>query len=208
MPETDAWILPPRNPATAAVRLERRTLCERAIVALRRSGIERIAISDECRMGGAALRRLARHGIAVLTRQSSSDPAADRRRVVIVSSDVVFEPSAVGALVERLSSAGTGAVAAAEASPGTFVALTPEAATTLDRRSSDREILRRLDPVRVASLGGRFCRAIARRRDAPGVERSYIGHVHRFDGMAKRLLRLAAAPFETLLSRLRGRDSG
>ncbi len=208
MPETDAWILPPRNPATAAVRLERHTLCERAILALRRSGIERIAISDECRMGVAGLRRLARHGIAVMTRQSASDAPADRRRVVIVSSDVMFEPSAVGALVERLSSAVAGAVAAAEASPGTFVALTPEAATRLDRRSTDREILRRLDAVRVASLGDRFCRAIIRRRDAPGVERSYISHVHRFDGMTKRLVRLLGAPFEGLLFRLRGRDAG
>ena len=208
MPHTDAWILPPRNPATAAVRLERHTLCERAILALRRSGIERIAISEECRMGVAALRRLARHGIAVLTRQSAWDGAADSRRVVIVSSDVVFEPSAVGALVEKLSSAGVDAVAAAEASPGTFVAVAPEAATGLDRRSSDREILRQLDPVRVASLGGRFCRAITGRRDAVAIEQSYISHVHRFDGLTRRLVRLAAAPFVRLLFRHRGSDAG
>ncbi len=202
MSETDAWILPPRNPATAGIRLERRSLCERAIVALRKSGIDRIAISTECRLGAATLRRLARLGIALLTRESAREATAEGRRVVVVSSDVVFEPAAVSALVDRLAAPGARVVAAAEASPGTFAAFSPAAATDLPRASSDRDILDRLDSVRVTSLGGRFCRAIVGRRDAFAVERSYTNHVHRLDGTTKKVARLLLSPFSRVLRRL------
>lgn len=203
MPDIDAFILPPRNPATATIRLGGRSLCERAILALRRGGIERIAVSGECTMGVGALRRLAHAGIALLTREAAMTSTTEGRQLVVVSSDVLFEPAAVNAIVSKLSSKQMAAVAASEASPGTFVALRPDAAARLRRGASDRDILDRLDAIRVTSLGGEFCRAIMGRGDAAAVEHSYTSHIHRVDHFTIKLTRFATLPFRRAWLRLR-----
>ena len=161
MPGTDAFLMPPRNPGTASVRVRGRSLCERAIFALRRSGIERITVSGECLIGGATLRRLARRGITLLSRRPAE---TETRPLVIMSADVVFEPAALTALVGLLES--RTAVAAIEASPGTFAALAPDAARALRDVMPDRGVLERLDPVLVSSLGGPVCHAVATPRKA------------------------------------------
>lgn len=194
MPDTEAFILPPRNPATAPVRLERRSLCERAILALRRGGIERIVVSSECRFGVATLRRFARLHISLLTRESAMISAIHGRRLVVVSADVVFEPAAVSALVDTLASHNLSAVAAAGASPGTFAAFTPDAAESL-HGASDRDILDRVDTVRVASLDTAFCRAIVKPGDAAAVQRSYRNHINRAESVTTRLARLFSRVF-------------
>lgn len=188
MMRIDAFVLPPRNPATAAIRVERRSLCERAIFALRRGGVDRIVVSSECRMGVAMLRRLARAGITLLTRDSARSWAMDGRRLVVVSADVVFEPAAVGALMDTLDSHKVAAVTAAGASPGTFAALMPEAAERVRRTRSDCDILERLDPVPATALSGPFCQAVTGQSDARAIER----------GVAKR-----AGPLRHVITRLR-----
>lgn len=168
MPHTDACVLPPRDPAMRSPRLAGQSLCERAILALKRSGVERIFVSSDCPMGVAAIRRLADRGISLLTRGAAAKTAADRRSLVVVSADVAFEPGAVHTLVGMLATQDVAALAAYEASPGTFVALTPDAAASIHAAGSDRDILARLDPVRVTSLGrsSGLAGAVAGRSDA------------------------------------------
>jgi hypothetical protein len=136
-----------------STRLAGQSLCERAILALKRGGVERIFVSNDCPMGVAAIRRLADRGISLLTRGAAANTTPDRRSLVVVSADVAFEPGAVHRLVGRLATQNVLALAAYEASPGTFVALTPDAAASIHAAGSDRDILDRLDPVRVTSLG-------------------------------------------------------
>lgn len=187
MTATDAYVLPPRNPATTGVRLERRSLCERAILALRRGGVDRIVVSSECRMGVAMLKRLARAGITLLTRDAARSWAMDGRRLVVVSADVVFEPAAVGALVETLHAHKVPAVCATEASPGTFAALMPEAAQRVRQTRDDRDLLERLDPAPSAALSGPFCEVITGRADARAIERRVAKRAGRLQHLVTRL---------------------
>lgn len=171
MPGTDAFLMPPRDPGTASVRVRGRSLCERAILALRHSGIERITVSGECLIDAATLRRLARRGITLLSRRPGETEA---RPLVVMSADVVFEPAALTALVGLLES--RTAVAAIEASPGTFAALTPNAAGALHDVMTDRGMLERLNAVRVSSLGGPACHAVTAPRGPRGTREDASRH--------------------------------
>lgn len=200
MPDTEAFVLPPRDPATATAR-KGRSLCERVLLALHRGGVDRLVVSSKCDIADATRRRFARLRIPLLTREAAACPV-DGTRLVVVSSDVVFEPGAVRALVDKLVSRNVPAVAAMEASPGTFAALGPDAAGRLARTGSDADILDRLDTIRVTSLGNAFCRPILKPGDAAEIERSYTRHIRRLDGLMAKVARLLTLPITRVFHRL------
>lgn len=185
MPHTDAFVMPPRDGATVKVRPGRQSLCERAILALRRGGVERIFVSSDCPINAAAIRRLRDRGISLLRRGTGGSTATDGRRLLVVSADVTFEPCAVHALVDRLAAQNAAALAAYEASPGTFAALMPDAAVPVHGAASDRDILDRLDSVRVTSLGGAIAAG-----ETPKDGHGLGGYFHPLQRLSTRLARI------------------
>jgi hypothetical protein len=204
MPALDAFILPPRNPATARVRIGGLGLVERAILAVHRGGVERIVISSTCEIAAATLDRLVRGGVPVVVAgESLAGSLSAGRGLVVASADVVFEPAAVGALVGKLASRNLSAVAAAEASPGTLAAFTADAAKGLHGAIGDRDLLERMDAIRVASLDTTFCRPIGASGDGPGIERSCVRRTRGLAGLIVRVGRLLSLPATRACLRLR-----
>jgi hypothetical protein len=189
VPAIDALVLPPTNPAIVNVRIGGLGLTERAILALQRGGVERIGVSSACEMAAAMLHRLAGDGEPIVLGHESLmiSSAAAGRSLIVVSSDVVFEPAAVRALVAKLTSRNLPAVAAAEASPGTFAAFTSEGAKSLHGAVDDRGLLGRMDGVRAAGLDTAFCRPIGALDDGPSIERRCLG---RSRGLARVIARV------------------
>ena len=196
MPSIEALVLPPTNPAIVHVRIGGLGLTERAILALHRGGVDRIGVSNGCEMSAAMVHRLVGDGVPIFMGHESltSSSSTDGRSLVVVSADVVFEPAAVRALVAKLTSRNLPAVAAAEASPGTFAAFTAEGAKSLHGAVGDRGLCDRMDGVRTASLETAFCRPIGGVGDAPSIERSCVGRLKGIARVIARVARLFSAP--------------
>ena len=172
----EAFILPPVSQGVRSVVLGGLSLAERAVLALHRGGINRVLVQRTCGITEASVARLARHGV-VVTRVGDTplSSVAPGEGAIILSADVVFEPSAVGALVEQIRARGWSGAAATDPAPGTFVALTPSAVDAL-RAAPEQGVLEAVGALRVCGLGALFCRVLSKAGDAQAIQRQYMLH--------------------------------
>lgn len=185
----EALILPPVSRAVRNVVLGGLSVAERAALALHQGGVNRVLVPRTCGIDDASVARLARHGI-VVTRAGEAPLAsiAPGGGALIVSADVVFEPSAVGALLEHIRARGWSGGAAADPTPGTFVALTPSAVDAL-RAAPETRVLEALGALRVVALGAVFCRVLSGAKGAKALQRDYLAHRHGPAGLIVRVIR-------------------
>ena len=201
----EALILPPGSRQVRGVVFGGLRVAERAALTLGRAGINRVLVPRTCGIGEGSVARLARHGV-VVTRAGEALLAsvAAGSGLLIVSADVVFEPSAVRVLLERLRARGWTGAAAADPSPGTFVALTPPAVDAL-RTASERRVLEAIGALRVCDLGPVFCRVLSGADGARAIQRDYMIHRHGPERLFSRTIRGFSIRTAALLLWLRPR---
>jgi hypothetical protein len=101
IPELDALVLPPRKPDLDHTTIGGLPLVERAVLALHQAGVQRIVVATERVDGPRLLRNLATRHIAVEFAPASASVIRPDHAAIVVTSDAIFEPAAVAALVHR-----------------------------------------------------------------------------------------------------------
>jgi hypothetical protein len=184
---THALLLPPVSPTVRHVRFGGLNAVERAAIALHHGGIDHIWVAASCRLAQASVATLNRLDIPASTageRPFASLPAGVP--VWIISGDVVFEPSAVAAILEKLRSTGAPGVAAREASPGTFAVLSA-AAIAASRDTPESRVLDVLGALRMTALAPMFCRVMSGAGTAKQIRLAYIAHRYGRDSVLARI---------------------
>jgi hypothetical protein len=105
MPRVDALVLPPRKPEFDATVIGGLSLVERAVLALHQAGVERIIVSTERVDGPRLVSSLAARNVAVELAAGSAAAIRPEHAAIVVTSDAIFEPAAVAALVAKAESA-------------------------------------------------------------------------------------------------------
>ena len=113
MPKVDALVLPPRKTVFDGTLIGGLSLVERAVLALHQAGVERIVVSTERVDGPRLVSNLAARNVAVELAPGSAASIRPDHAAIVVTSDAIFEPAAVAALVAK-----------AESSPGQMTLVT------------------------------------------------------------------------------------
>ena len=113
MPRVDALVLPPRKPVFDGTLIGGLSLVERAVLALHQAGVERIVVSSERVDGPRLVSNLAARNVSVELAPGNAAAIRPDHAAIVVTSDAIFEPAAVAALVAK-----------AESSPGQMTLVT------------------------------------------------------------------------------------
>ncbi len=163
MPEFDALVLPPRRPTLDGTTIGGVSLTERTVLALHQAGVERIVVSTERIDGPRLVRRLASHKVPIELAEASASNVRHGHAALVVTTDAIFEPAAIAALVSKAEerpdrvTLATGALAAILAYMPPM--LVDRARTFASVRSAIWSFYRQRLAVRV-DVDPRFCRPV------------------------------------------------
>lgn len=207
MTRLDAIVVPPRRPLIERAKIGGLPILERTVLALDRAGLERIVVAGARHNQADLVQRLARRGVEidVMTGEGVS-AVRPGHAAVIISTDVVFEPAAVAALVSRGLEHPGHAVCAKAALGGILSYLPADVVDRLREHPSVRQamwLLYRGGLMAIVDIGLAFCRPVPPDGRMWNLEAEDIRRRAASDGFLARAMGLLSVPTSQILLRLR-----
>lgn len=198
-------VFPPRRSSFDRLAIEGLPLFERAVLALRRSGIERLVVAPGRADGRALVERLDAKGVAVTIAPPHRAVSDQGSATVLVSADVVFDTEAIAALIREGERTTTTAVLAKDALGGLLAYLQPGMADEIGEPSTITRALWRLydaGRLTLVDLGAGFCQPIPPDGRLWELETDDIRSRTPSGGIFTRMLRRFSVPTTVALLRL------